>query len=74
MDPLGFGFVNLRRHRRLATQDRQNRYRPSGVLRNGKSFISPKELKAILKGKEEEFVAVYRKAFNNCLGRGAWSL
>jgi hypothetical protein len=71
MDPLGFGFENYDAIGAWRTQDGKSTIDPSGVLPDGKSFKGPKELKAILKGKEEEFRRCFtEKLLTYALGRG----
>jgi mono/diheme cytochrome c family protein len=71
MDPLGFGFENYDAIGAWRTLDGKSPIDPSGVLPDGKSFKSPKELKAILKGKEEEFRrCLTEKLLTYALGRG----
>lgn len=71
MDPLGFGFENYDAIGTWRTLDGKSPIDPSGVLPDGKSFKGPKELKAILKGKEEEFRRCFtEKLLTYALGRG----
>jgi len=71
MDPLGFGFENYDAIGAWRTLDGKSPIDPSGVLPDGKSFKGPKELKAILKGKEEEFRRCFtEKLLTYALGRG----
>jgi mono/diheme cytochrome c family protein len=71
MDPLGFGFENYDAVGAWRTKDGQSSIDPSGVLPDAKSFKGPKELKAILKGKEEEFRrCLAEKMLTYALGRG----
>ena len=71
MDPLGFGFENYNAIGAWRTLDGKSPIDPSGVLPDGKSFKGPKELKAILKGKEEEFRrCLAEKMLTYALGRG----
>jgi mono/diheme cytochrome c family protein len=71
MDPLGFGFENFDAIGAWRDQDGKFPIDPSGVLPDGKSFKGPKELKAILKGKEEEFRrCLTEKLLTYALGRG----
>jgi mono/diheme cytochrome c family protein len=71
MDPLGFGFENYDAIGAWRTVDGNSPIDPSGVLPDGKSFKGPKELKGILKGKEEEFRRCFtEKLLTYALGRG----
>jgi hypothetical protein len=71
MDPLGFGFENLDAIGAWRTQDGKSPIDPSGTLPDGRSFKGPKELKAILKSKEEEFRrCLAEKMLTYALGRG----
>ncbi len=71
MDPLGFGFENYDAVGTWRTQDGKFPIDPSGTLPDGRSFKGPKELKAILKSKEEEFRRCFaEKMLTYALGRG----
>jgi len=71
MDPLGFGFENFDAVGAWRTLDGKYPIDPAGVLPDGKSFSGPKELKAILKGKEEEFRrCLTEKLLTYAVGRG----
>jgi mono/diheme cytochrome c family protein len=71
LDPLGFGFENYDSIGAWRTKDGQAPIDPSGSLPDGRSFKGPKELKAILKGKEEEFRrCLAEKMLTYALGRG----
>lgn len=71
MDPLGFGFENFDAIGAWRTLDGKSAIDPAGVLPDGKSFKGPKELKAILRGKEEEFRrCLTEKLLTYALGRG----
>jgi len=71
MDPLGFGFENFDAVGAWRTLDGKFPVDPAGVLPDGKSFKGPKELKAILKGKEEQFRrCLTEKLLTYALGRG----
>ena len=61
----------LRRHRRLRDKDGGFAIDPSGVLPNGQSFQGPAELKAILRGKKDQFSrCLTEKMLTYALGRG----
>ena len=62
----------LRRHRRLARPATASTpIDPSGVLPGGESFKGPAELKAILKGREQDFArCLAEKMLTYALGRG----
>jgi mono/diheme cytochrome c family protein len=71
MDPLGFAFENYDAVGAWRTIDGKSPIDPSGALPDGKSFKGPKELKAILKAKEEEFRRCFtEKLLTYALGRG----
>jgi mono/diheme cytochrome c family protein len=71
MDPLGFGFENFDAVGAWRTLDGKYPIDPAGVLPDGKSFKGPKELKAILKGKEDQFRrCLTEKLLTYALGRG----
>jgi len=71
MDPLGFGFENYDAVGAWRTLDGKSPIDPSGVLPDGKSFKGPKQLRAILKEKEEEFRrCLTEKLLTYALGRG----
>jgi hypothetical protein len=71
MDPLGFGFENFDAVGAWRTKDGKFDIDPAGVLPDGKSFKGPKELKAILKGKEKEFrKCLADRMLTYALGRG----
>jgi mono/diheme cytochrome c family protein len=71
MDPIGFGFENFDAVGAWRTKDGKSPIDPAGVLPDGKSFKGPKELKSILKGKEEEFRrCLTEKLLTYALGRG----
>jgi mono/diheme cytochrome c family protein len=71
MDPLGFGFENFDAVGAWRTLDGKYPIDPGGVLPDGKSFKGPKELKAILKGKEDQFRrCLTEKLLTYALGRG----
>jgi hypothetical protein len=71
MDPLGFGLENF--DAIGAWRDREGKFAidASGTLPSGQTFQRPKELKAILKAKEPEFVrCLTEKMLTYALGRG----
>jgi hypothetical protein len=71
MDPLGFGFENYDPVGAWRTHDGKFPIDPSGTLPDRRSFKGPKELKAILKSKEEEFRRCFaEKMLTYGLGRG----
>jgi hypothetical protein len=71
MDPLGFGFENFDAIGAWRNQDGKSPIDPSGILPDGRSFKGPKELRAILKSKEEEFRrCLAEKMLTYALGRG----
>jgi len=71
MDPLGFGFENFNAIGGWRDTDGDQPVDPSGVLPSGQKFQGPKELKAILKSKDKEFVRCFtEKMLTFALGRG----
>jgi mono/diheme cytochrome c family protein len=71
MDPLGFGLENYDAIGAWRTHDGQFSIDPSGSLPDGRSFHSPAEMKAILKGDGESFArCVTEKMLTYALGRG----
>ncbi len=71
MDPLGFGFENFDAVGRWRTLDGKFAIDPAGVLPDGKSFQGPKELRAILRGRKDEFTrCLTEKLLTYALGRG----
>jgi hypothetical protein len=71
MDPLGFGFENYDAVGAWRTKDGKFDIDPAGELPDGKSFKGPKELKAILKGKDKEFRrCLSDRLLTYALGRG----
>jgi hypothetical protein len=71
MDPLGFGFENYDAVGAWRTKDGKFDIDPAGELPDGKSFKGPKELKAILKGKDKEFrQCLSDRLLTYALGRG----
>jgi hypothetical protein len=71
MDPLGFGFENFDAVGAWRTQDGKFPIDCSGTLPDGRSFKGPKELKAILKTKKDEFArCLSEKMLTYALGRG----
>src|SRR5207253_2372675 len=71
MDPLGFGLENFDAIGAWRTRDGKFDIDSSGILPNGQAFKSPKELKAVLKTKEEDFRrCLAEKMLTYALGRG----
>jgi hypothetical protein len=71
MDPLGFGFENFDAIGAWRTRDGEFDIDPSGTLPNGKSFQTPKELRAILLERRQEFrKCLAEKLLTYALGRG----
>jgi hypothetical protein len=71
MDPLGFGFENYDAVGGWRTKDGEFTIDPSGKLPSGETFRGPRELKAILKGRQKEFArCLSEKMLTYALGRG----
>jgi mono/diheme cytochrome c family protein len=71
MDPLGFGFENYDAVGAWRTKDGTFAIDPSGTLPSGQSFQGPPELKAILKGRANDFArCLTEKLLTYALGRG----
>jgi hypothetical protein len=71
MDPLGFGFENYDAIGAWRTKDGTFAIDPSGTLPSGQSFQGPPELKAILKGRANDFArCLTEKLLTYALGRG----
>jgi hypothetical protein len=71
MDPLGFGFENFDAVGAWRTQDGKFSIDASGTLPDGRSFTGPKQLKAILKTRKDEFArCLSEKLLTYALGRG----
>ncbi|HEV3165130.1 MAG TPA: DUF1588 domain-containing protein, partial [Isosphaeraceae bacterium] len=71
MDPLGFGFENFDAIGAWRDKDGAFAVDASGKLPSGQSFQGPKELKAILKQKDREFVrCLTEKMLTYAIGRG----
>ena len=71
MDPLGFGFENFDAIGAWREKDGDAAVDSSGVLPSGQKFRGPKELKAILKAKDKDFVrCLSEKLLTYALGRG----
>ncbi len=71
MDPLGFGLENYDGIGAWRTEDGKFAIDPSGTLPGGKSFAGPRELKAILKERQDDFVrCLAEKMLTYGLGRG----
>ncbi len=71
MDPLGFGFENFDAVGAWRDKDGPDPVDASGVLPNGKSFKGPRELKAILKERRDEFAKCFcEKMLTYAIGRG----
>ena len=71
MDPLGFGLENYNAIGAWRTTDGAFPIETAGTLPGGESFAGPAELKAILKGRRQEFVrCLTDKLLTYALGRG----
>jgi hypothetical protein len=71
MDPLGFGLENYDGIGAWRDKDGQYDIDASGELPNGQTFSGPRELKQILKGRQDEFVrCLSEKMLTYGLGRG----
>ena len=71
MDPLGFGLENYDGIGGWRTADGKFKIDPSGVLPNGQSFAGPRELRGILKARQDDFVrCLAEKMLTYGLGRG----
>lgn len=71
MDPLGFGLENYDGIGRWRTEDEKFAIDPSGVLPGGQSFSGPRDLKAVLKSRQDEFArCLAEKMLTYGLGRG----
>jgi len=71
MDPLGFGLENYDGIGGWRTEDDKFPIDPSGVLPGGQSFSGPRDLKAVLKARQDEFVrCLAEKMLTYGLGRG----
>jgi hypothetical protein len=71
MDPLGFGLENYDGIGAWRTREGQFEIDASGVLPGGQSFSGPRELKSILKARQDEFVkCLTEKMLTYGLGRG----
>jgi hypothetical protein len=71
MDPLGFGLENYDGIGAWRTEDGKFKIDPSGTLPGGQSFAGPRELKAILKARQDDFVrCLAEKMLTYGLGRG----
>jgi hypothetical protein len=71
LDPLGFSFENFDGIGGWRTKDGKFDIDPSGVLPDGKAFKGPAELRAILKGRSQEFChCLSEKMLTYALGRG----
>src|SRR5262249_104161 len=71
LDPLGFGFENFDGIGGWRTKDGTFAIDPSGVLPDGKTFAGPAELRAILKGRPQDFChCLSGKMLTYALGRG----
>ena len=71
MDPLGFGLENLNAIGAWRDEDGKFPVDSSGMLPGGRSFKGPKELKALLMGGRDAFVAgLTEKLLIYALGRG----
>ncbi|MGE3805728.1 MAG: DUF1592 domain-containing protein [Gemmataceae bacterium] len=71
MDPLGFGFENFDAIGAWRAKDGKFAVDASGVLPDGSKFSGPKELKAVLKKRKDEFArCLAEKMLTYALGRG----
>jgi hypothetical protein len=71
MDPIGFGLENFDAVGAWRTMDGKFPIEPSGTMPDGQTFSGPKALKAILKGRSDQFVRnVTEKLLTFSLGRG----
>ena len=71
MDPIGFGLENYDAVGAWRTMDGRFPIEPSGTLPDGQTFSGSKALKAILKGRSDQFVRnVTEKLLTYSLGRG----
>jgi hypothetical protein len=71
MDPLGFGLENYDAIGAWRDQDGALAIDASGTLPSGQTFRGPGQLKAILKGKSQEFTrCLTEKLLTYALGRG----
>ena len=71
MDPLGFGFENFDAIGAWREKDGGAAVDPSGKLPSGQTFRGPKELKAILRGRDREVTrCLSEKMLTFALGRG----
>jgi hypothetical protein len=71
MDPLGFGMENYDGIGAWRTQDGKFTIDPSGTLPNGQTFAGPRELKSILKTRQDDFIrCLAEKMLTYGLGRG----
>jgi hypothetical protein len=71
MDPIGFGFENYDAIGAWRDRDAGKPIDASAKLPDGKSFNGPAELKAVLKGRKDEFVeCLIEKMLTYALGRG----
>ncbi len=71
MDPLGFGLENYDGIGGWRTEDEKFAIDPSGVLPGGQSFSGPRDLKAVLKARQDEFArCLAEKMLTYGLGRG----
>jgi hypothetical protein len=71
MDPLGFGLENYDAIGAWRTKDGTFEIDSSGELPGGQSFAGPRELKAILRARQDEFVrCLAEKMLTYALGRG----
>jgi hypothetical protein len=71
MDPLGFGLENYNAIGAWRDRDGSFFIDASGTLPDGSSFKRPRELKAILKARKDEFSRCFtEKMLTYALGRG----
>ena len=71
MDVLGFGLENYNAIGQWRTQDGKFPVDASGTFPNGKTFVTPAEMKALLRGNLPEFTrCLTEKMLTYALGRG----
>jgi hypothetical protein len=71
MDPLGFGLENYDGIGAWRTEDGKFKIDATGTLPGGVSFDGPRELKAILKARQDDFIrCLSEKTLTYALGRG----
>jgi hypothetical protein len=71
MDPIGFAFENYDAVGAWRDKDGEFEIDASGVLPGGQAFRGPSELKALLRGKKDQFRrCLAEKVLTYALGRG----